>query len=486
MKKLISSLLLIVMLLSISTCAYAEPLQPIATNDALTAFLDETDLNTQDLVMQSQYGAMTSDLLIRFGGDTLHMIRRINDVEASHIQLNPTGIYLGAGDTVTLLRYATVNTVTAEMAKALDAMLEQAAQNAPAIPENQQLSEAEIRAAVNKLAILAAAAAAQEQADAVTLNSAAMSFAHKFKPEYILDVKEEYGTRQITLRSDAFASAVADAVDEMLSNPALAELADRRAAQSGDRSFAEIQKDWLVNRESILNSIRSIESTETVGEDGHLTSHFQIGEEFSATKILMCDTDAWINAEDGEAEATVALGFKNEDPFMTYAFEANPYSYWEKQTLKDSTVELQLDFEDGKVTDGNIVTVVDGNEELRANFGQYYLNMRGPKGGISTSVRETWTGKTRYEMVAETADGEENTIIVDYYQDGDSLVCELNANDSDEPAIYRISRVDKEDIEDLSASKNITEITVDTINAEMENILKMVVPAMPANTEAAK
>ena len=72
MKKLISSLLLIVMLLSISTCAYAEPLQPIATNDALTAFLDETDLNTQDLVMQSQYGAMTSDLLIRFGGDTLH------------------------------------------------------------------------------------------------------------------------------------------------------------------------------------------------------------------------------------------------------------------------------------------------------------------------------------------------------------------------------------------------------------------------------
>jgi hypothetical protein len=272
----------------------------------------------------------------------------------------------------------------------------------------------------------------------------------------------------------------------MLSNPALAELSDRRAALNGGKSFAEIQKDWLLNRESTLNAIRSIESTETIGEDGHLTSHFQIGEEFSATKILMCDTDAWINAEDGEAEATVALGFKNEDPFMTYAFEANPYSYWEKQTLKDSTVELQLDFEDGKVTDGNIVTVVDGNEELRANFGQYYLNMRGPKGGISTSVRETWTGKTRYEMVAETADGEENTIIVDYYQDGDSLVCELNANDSDTPAIYRISRVDKENIEDLTASKNITEITVDTINAEMENILKLMVPAQPANTEAAK
>ena len=35
MKKLISSLLLIVMLLSISTCAYAEPLQPIATNSPL-------------------------------------------------------------------------------------------------------------------------------------------------------------------------------------------------------------------------------------------------------------------------------------------------------------------------------------------------------------------------------------------------------------------------------------------------------------------
>ena len=486
MKKLISCLLMIVMLLSVSTCAFAEPLGPIERNDALNAFLDETDMKTQDLVMQSQLGDMTTDLLIRLDGDTLHMIRHINDVEASHIQLNPTGIYLGVGDTVTLLRYTTVNTVSAEMAKALDAMLEQAAQNAPAIPENQQLSEAEMRAVVNKLAVLAAAAAAQEQADAVTLNSAAMSFASKFKPEYILDVKEEYGTRQISLRSDAFASAVADAVDEMLSNPALAELVDRRAAQSGDKTFAELQKDWLLNRESTLNAIRSIESTDTIGEDGHLTSHFQIGEEFSATKILMCDTDAWINAEDGEAEATFSLGFKGEDPFMTYAFEANPYSYWEKQTLKDSVVEMQLDYEDGNITDGKIVTVVDGNEELRADFGQHYLNMRGPKGGISTSVRETWTGRTRYELVAETADGEENTIIVDYYQDGDSLVCELNANDSDTPAIYRISRVDKEEIEDLTASKNITEITTDTINAEMENILKMVVPAMPANTEAAK
>lgn len=486
MKKLISCLLMIVMLLSVSTCAFAEPLGPIERNDALNAFLDETDMKTQDLVMQSQLGDMTTDLLIRLDGDTLHMVRRINDVEASHIQLNPTGIYLGAGDTVTLLRYTTVNTVSAEMAKALDAMLEQAAQNAPAIPENQQLSEAEMRAVVNKLAVLAAAAAAQEQADAVTLNSAAMSFASKFKPEYILDVKEEYGTRQISLRSDAFASAVADAVDEMLSNPALAELVDRRAAQNGDKTFAELQKDWLLNRESTLNAIRSIESTDTIGEDGHLTSHFQIGEEFSATKILMCDTDAWINAEDGEAEATFSLGFKGEDPFMTYAFEANPYSYWEKQTLKDSVVEMQLDYEDGNITDGKIVTVVDGNEELRADFGQYYMNMRGPKGGISTSVRETWTGRTRYELVTETADGEENTIIVDYYQDGDSLVCELNANDSDTPAIYRISRVDKEEIEDLTASKNITEITADTINAEMENILKMVVPAMPANTEAAK
>ena len=133
MKKLISCLLMIVMLLSVSTCAFAEPLGPIERNDALNAFLDETDMKTQDLVMQSQLGDMTSDLLIRFGGDTLHMIRRINDVEASHIQLNPTGIYLGAGDTVTLLRYTTVNTVSAEMAKALDAMLEQAAQNAPAI-----------------------------------------------------------------------------------------------------------------------------------------------------------------------------------------------------------------------------------------------------------------------------------------------------------------------------------------------------------------
>ena len=60
MKKLISCLLMIVMLLSVSTCAFAEPLGPIERNDALNAFLDETDMKTQDLVMQSQLGDMTA------------------------------------------------------------------------------------------------------------------------------------------------------------------------------------------------------------------------------------------------------------------------------------------------------------------------------------------------------------------------------------------------------------------------------------------
>jgi hypothetical protein len=64
----------------------------------------------------------------------------------------------------------------------------------------------------------------------------------------------------------------------------------------------------------------------------------------------------------------------------------------------------------------------EGNEELRADFGSDYLYVKGPKGGISTSVRETWTGKIRYELVAETAEGEQANIILDFYQDDDSLV----------------------------------------------------------------
>ena len=38
----------------------------------------------------------------------------------------------------------------------------------------------------------------------------------------------------------------------------------------------------------------------------------------------------------------------------------------------------------------------------------------------------------------------------------------------------KLSRIDKIDIADLSASENINEITVDQINAELENLLKLV------------
>ena len=100
--------------------------------------------------------------------------------------------------------------------------------------------------------------------------------------------------------------------------------------------------------------------------------------------------------------------------------------------------------------------------------------MKGPKGAISTTVRETWTGKIRYEVFAETAEGKEASIIVDFYQDGDSLVCELNSDDADQPAMFKISRIDKVNIEDLSTSENINEITVEKINAELESLLKMV------------
>ena len=99
--------------------------------------------------------------------------------------------------------------------------------------------------------------------------------------------------------------------------------------------------------------------------------------------------------------------------------------------------------------------------------------MKTSKGGISTSVRETWTGKLRYELVAETAEGNESSITVDFYQDGDSLVGEMFTSESDQSAAFKISRIDKINIEDLSASENINEITVEKINAELEGLMKL-------------
>ena len=473
MKKMISCLLVVIMLLTaVSAFAEASGAERFGEYSKLRQFLRETDPQTQDIALQVQSGKDTEDLVIRVDGDNLHLVARTGDVEDGHVQLNPTGIYVESKGDVTLLRYATVTTVMQNIVKEVNALLDEAIKS---IPEDQVPTEAEMKKAVNELAVLASAVEAQEQADAATLNAAAMAFADKFKPEYILDVKEGDGSAEITLRSEAFASALAEAMDELMSNPALAELADRRSAVDGGKSFAECQAEWLANREATLKAIRTIESTDTIDENGHWVSHFQIGEELSAVKILMCDTDAWIDTENGAVEIVVNLGFKNEAPFMVYELSADTYSYLEKLSSGDSMTEVQLAFENEQISSAEILTVIEGNEELRAYFGPDYLYMKGPKGAISTSVRETWTGKTRYELVAETAEGKEASIIVDFYQEEDSLVCELNTSESDQSAIFRISRIDKVNIEDLGASENINEITVDQINDELESILKMVV-----------
>ena len=152
----------------------------------------------------------------------------------------------------------------------------------------------------------------------------------------------------------------------------------------------------------------------------------------------------------------------------------DPDSTHETLFSGDSRTDVQVNFEDEMIDTGSILCVIEGNELMRMNFGPDYFYMKGPKGGISTSVRETWTGKIRYELVAETADGQESTIIFDFYEDGDSLVCEMNTSGSDQPVCFKISRIDKVNIADLSASEKVDEITVELISAELESLVKTI------------
>ena len=225
MKKLIS-LLLVVMMLFTAVNAFAESVEKAiyGKHGILSKFLKETDTNTKDIALQVEAGDKTSDLVIRFDKDNLHLVSRNNGVEEDHIQFNPTGVYLASDGNVTLLRYATVTTILEDIVKDLNSMLDEAIKS---IPEEELPTKKEIKEAVNELGIVASVMEAQDQADAVTLSSAAVAFADKFKPEYILDVKGDEGSVEISLRSQAFASAFADALDELMSNPSLANLVDR-------------------------------------------------------------------------------------------------------------------------------------------------------------------------------------------------------------------------------------------------------------------
>ena len=467
MKKLISCLLIVMLLF---THAFAESTGRFGEFSVIRRFLKTTDMKTKDIALQIQSEGNASDLVIRVDGDNLHLVTRNNSVEDGHVQLNPTGIYLDSEGKVTLLRYATVTTVVQDFLKELDAIMEEAIQS---IPEEEIPTEAEIEKALDEMGILADTVEGKAQADAATLSTAAIAFVNNFKPETILDVKQEMGSLEISLRSDAYATAMADAMDELMSNPDLAELVNRQAAADGGSGFAKAQQEWLTNREAVLDAIRSIKSTESIDEDGHAVSHFQIGEDAEGSKVLMCDTDAWIDAENDEANITVSIGFKDEDPVMVHELAVEQDSYREKLTSGDSMTETRMEFEDGAISSGNVLTVIEGNEALRAEFDPRYLFMRGPKGSISATVRETWTGKTRYELIAETAEGEESSITVDFYQEDDSLVCELFTSEPDQSAVFRISRIDKVDIKDLSASENINEITAEQIKAELEPLMKL-------------
>ena len=470
MKKLISCLLVVVMLFT-AAAAFAE--SDVQESDKssymLNKFLDETDMQKQDLAVQVQDGDQNTDLVIHFDRETIHLVTRNNEKEDAHIQINPTGVYIGANGNVVLLRYATVTTLEQDIAKAVTSMLEEAEKN---IPADKLPTQTEVNNAVSKLAEAASAVAVQEQADAVTLSSVATAYASKFDPEKIIDVKEEDGSVKISLRSDTFATALAEAQDEMMKNPALAELVNRQAAANGGSTFAEIQREWADNRETVLESIRTIQDTDVIDENGHWVSHFQIGKENSGEKVLVLDVDAWIDAEEDTAEIKTSMGLKDEDPMMVHELSLAPDSYRDKLSAGESFTEIQMNFDDNRIDRGEIFTVIEGKEEMRAYFSPDYVYMKGPKGSISTSARETWTGKTRYELEVENADGASSYMIIDFYQDGDSLVCELSTSDSDQPAIFRISRIDRMNLEDLSASANINEITVELIEGEMEKILK--------------
>jgi hypothetical protein len=180
------------------------------------------------------------------------------------------------------------------------------------------------------------------------------------------------------------------------------------------------------------------------------------------------------------------MGLKDLDPIVVYEMTGDSDSFREKMTVADAVAEVRYDLENGKLSDCKINVEVDEDDYLKADFGKDYLYVKGPKGGLSTSVRETWTGKLRYEMVFENADGDEFTMTVDFYEDDDSLVCELTNSESDDSLQYKLSRIDKVTIKDLSTAEKIDEITAEQIEAEITKILNMMAPAKAAAPEAGK
>lgn len=147
MKKLISCILVAMMLFAVAG-AFAEGagLGRFGHSDILTRFVKATDPQTKDIALQIESGDKAADLVIRVDRDNLHLVSRNDAVETSHIQLTPTGIYVGIDGITTLLRYATVTAFMEEIVKELDEVLDEAVKDLAA--------DAQLQKAVNDMSIL--------------------------------------------------------------------------------------------------------------------------------------------------------------------------------------------------------------------------------------------------------------------------------------------------------------------------------------------
>lgn len=481
MKKMISCLLALMMLLTASS-AFGASLEELEFDNHLMEFLGKTDWETQDIAMQFQLESNTADVVIRPTGEKLHIVTRNNGVEESHIQLEPSGLYIGAKGAGILLRTSTLFTVEQDIIKAVEAFLTEIEKS---IPADQVPDEAELSKYIAQLSEQAAAAQTQEQADAATVSAAAVAFADNFRADDILEVKEEAGSVEITLRADAFAASLGAALDELFANPDIEALMERRTTRTGKKSYAELKADWEKNREAALEIVRNIQSSDKIDENGHWTSTFQISEDAESGKALVCNADTWIDTELDVFVTNIQLGQKDEEAKLVYELAVSPYYYGEKMTLGDSYTELTLTgFEKDKFGGkGKLATVINGKEELSAEFSPEALYVWGPTGGFSITARETWTGKTRYEMHVANAEGETSGLVVDFYEEEDSMICEMRNSETAPAAQIKFGRIDKINIDDLSGMANLTEITAEMIEQELMNIMQSLLPA-PAAAEA--
>ncbi len=363
MRKILALLMALCLTLSMSAAALgeaAEAAEPQYSNfqEHLVAFLSSLNLQQSDLYLTAQQGEDSYQALLGANdAGAVNLMLGQNSQVIGTAQFDGTAFYLDTQNGVMAIELATIQNFIQQLPEKLTGLAaEQGA--ALGIDPNQVV------------------------ADAQTLIEALAGAVTPLLNTMKQTVSEDGKVITLTMDSEAFAEATAQAIDTLLANENVTDIISRYAAlYNPEFDIAELQQGWQSVRDQVVAIMKTEEATLTINsETGEFTFNYAI----APTETVKMTAD--VNGQTAERAMTLNYTFAASNGEEEYRIEGTQLqeknSFWSEMPTKitqhqtiyqngeevgSSDIALEMnDF--GMPVSALIVANVGGQETLRMQY----------------------------------------------------------------------------------------------------------------------